>query len=429
MTPSYQKPWVYCFAPAIAMSLAWGLRGFIGGGPLGAMIPGAMIGLLLCLLLDVDKKTSAMVAAFGAMGIGFGGQMTYGQTIGFIVKPDTFGWGLLGLSLKGGIWGLLGGAIIGLGFSARNIPRRHTVTCLVLLLLGTLVGWKLINEPKVIYFSNRLDRPRAEIWAGLLIGAAFLLTHLASQRHARIPLHFALWGALGGAIGFGGGGLWMTWGRNLPKDIQWISWWKLMEFTFGFCFGLTLGFAAWLKRKQILAIHSIEDPPRGRFSSIGAVLVITAGLGFLALWLETNLSFVATYTFIGVGLILISLFSEQIAWQNALTVTYAAFALDLAEYFYQERKLGAPIIGWMFVVITTLAFAWQVMRRSRSDKPMTRWAFLFVMWAAVLVSFAKTLLHPPPFESFGMVQGIFLLDAIILTWWFGSEKPVERGGS
>ena len=31
----------FCFAAAVTMSLGWGLRGFIGGGPLGAMIPGA----------------------------------------------------------------------------------------------------------------------------------------------------------------------------------------------------------------------------------------------------------------------------------------------------------------------------------------------------------------------------------------------------
>ena len=33
--------------PALAMSVAWGFRGFIGGGPLGAMIPGALAALAL----------------------------------------------------------------------------------------------------------------------------------------------------------------------------------------------------------------------------------------------------------------------------------------------------------------------------------------------------------------------------------------------
>ena len=423
-TPPNHKLWVYCLWPAVAMSLGWGLRGFIGGGPLGAMIPGAMIGLLLCFLLGLDKKTSVFVAVFATIGVGFGGQMTYGQTIGFVVRPETFGWGVLGLTVKGGVWGLIGGAVIGLGFIQRQIPKRHTVTGLVLLLLGTLVGWKLINEPKLIYFSDPLVKPRAEIWAGLLIGTIFLLTHLASQRHAKIPLHFALWGALGGAIGFGGGGLWMWLGKALSPELRWVSWWKLMEFTFGFCFGLTLGYAAWLKRAVLAAVPANLEPEAARSRSIGWVLLITALVGFASLWLETNLTINSTFTFVGVGLLIISIYSERLAWQIALTVTYSAFALDLAEYFYKERKMGDAFTGWMFVLATSLAFGYLVAKRVRSGEPMVKWGFLLVMWTAVLVSVAKTLMHPPPFESFGLVQGIFFLDTILLAVWLrGKNAP------
>ena len=34
----------WILAPAVVMSLGWGLRGYIGGGPFGAMIPGALGG-------------------------------------------------------------------------------------------------------------------------------------------------------------------------------------------------------------------------------------------------------------------------------------------------------------------------------------------------------------------------------------------------
>ena len=69
--------WLWYLFPAVAMSLGWGLRGTIGGGPLGAMIPGAMIGLALCLLLGREKN-AGFVAGFAAIGVGFGGQETYG---------------------------------------------------------------------------------------------------------------------------------------------------------------------------------------------------------------------------------------------------------------------------------------------------------------------------------------------------------------
>ena len=73
------------------MSLGWGLRGYIGGGPLGAMIPGALVALCLCLLADRDGEDAAVIAAFGAVGVGFGGQETYGQTIGLAFDPATRG--------------------------------------------------------------------------------------------------------------------------------------------------------------------------------------------------------------------------------------------------------------------------------------------------------------------------------------------------
>ena len=55
--------------------------------------------------------------------------------------------------------------------------------------VATQIGWKFINEPKLIYFSNLLDRPRPEIWAGLLLAAlALALTNLLCM-----PLVYGYW--------------------------------------------------------------------------------------------------------------------------------------------------------------------------------------------------------------------------------------------
>lgn len=434
MTTRPPKRWVYCLMPGVAIALGWGLRGFIGGGPMGAMIPGAMVALLLSLILGLDKPTSAVLAAFGAVGVGFGGQMTYGQTIGFIVHPETFFWGLLGLSVKGGIWGLSGGTFLGLGLIQRQIRRRDLLTGLGLLLIGTLIGWKLINEPRLIYFSNPHDKPRAEIWAGLLVGTMFLLGYLALKGHAKIPLAFARWGALGGAIGFGGGGLWMTLGKTLPAAKQWFSWWKYMELTFGFCFGLTLGCAAWLRRAAIRPAPANPSPATHRLPAIGWALTVTAIMGLGALWLDANIAIVWGYTILGVGLLTLALFSEQLAWQVALIITYCAFALDLTEYFSQEQKLANPLAGWVLVGVTTLGFSFLLAHRERSGKPMVGWAFLGLMWLAVLVSYLKSLMHPKLTFAHGTVELIFTLAAVALTWFVAREfhrgrascKAIER---
>lgn len=221
--------------PALTMSLGWGLRGYIGGGPLGAMIPGALVALCLCLLLDRRGDDAAIVAAFGAVGIGFGGQETYGQTIGLALAEPTRSWGLTGLALKGAMWGFLGGPIIALALIRDQLNRRDVLIAVALMAIATFAGWKLLNEPKLIYFSHPTDRPRAEVWFGLIAGAAAVLVWLRNK----ILWDFAWIGAICGAIGFGFGGYIQVLGKPYPNPL--IGYWKQMELFFGFMLGVGLG--------------------------------------------------------------------------------------------------------------------------------------------------------------------------------------------
>ena len=421
MTPINHKRWIYWLGPAVAMLLGWGLRGFIGGGPLGAMIPGAMVALLLCLILGMDRRTSALLAAFGAIGIGFGGQMTYGQTIGLIVQPESFFRGFVGLSLKGGIWGLLGGAVLGLGFIRNEIQRKEIVVGLVLLLVGLILGWQLINVPKLIYFSNLQDKPRAEIWAGLLFGAVALLGYLGFKGKAALPLHFAMWGALGGAIGFGGGGLWMCAGKALPELKQMVSWWKLMELTFGFCFGLALGHAAWLKREVIFAAQAKPHLEPDRQLAVGVSVIVTLVMGLAVLGLEASIDIVSTFTFLGVALLILALYMEALMWQIGLTVTTCAFVYDLTEKFFEQRDQGDSPAKWGMAALTAVILGWLVARRQLAVVPMVRWAFLLLMWSAVVVSYLKSLQHPRATFAQVTVELVFTLSAVLLTWMAGRK--------
>ena len=49
-----------------------------------------------------------------------------------------------------------------------------------------------------------------------------------------------------------------------------------MELTFGFCFGLTLGYAAWLKRAAIRSAQANPPPATLRLPAIGWTLAATA---------------------------------------------------------------------------------------------------------------------------------------------------------
>ncbi len=240
----------WCALGAVAMSLGWGLRGSIGGGSLGAMIPGAMIGLVLCLLLD-RHSDAGRIAAFAAIGVGFGGQETYGQTVGLSLQPETFWWAILGFVIKGAVWGLLGGAFIGIALDRQRYTTTQLLAGFAIMILGTWLGWQFLNSPKLIYFSNRFDRPREELWAGLWLGGLLLLAWLRS----RVPSLFALYGAIGGGIGFGLGASLQPMGRVVWAGMP-LGWWKAMELTFGALLGLAYVLCAWRLRTQLTGVPS-----------------------------------------------------------------------------------------------------------------------------------------------------------------------------
>jgi len=364
---------MWCVFPALTMSLGWGLRGSIGGGPLGAMIPGALVGLALCLLLRRNSDAGS-IAAFAAIGVGFGGQETYGQTVGLSMAPETFWWAILGFAIKGAVWGLLGGAFLGIALARPG--RRRVILGLLLMIGGTWIGWKLINAPKVIYFSNLLDRPREELWAGLWLGGLFLLGWLRE----RIPWWFAVCGAVGGGVGFAFGASLQPWGRGVWATMP-LGWWKAMELTFGALLGLAYGLCAWRLRGKLSDVAAQASPRVTRaVAAIGLAAVAVA----LAILPEDGVPVRFSYTIGAAVLACLVLFSESLAWQTAITATYAAFAWDLLK----AQKLFPESMLWIFVVVSTLLVAGVV---GRNPNPGSM--FLLLTWTAVASAFRYVL--PP----------------------------------
>jgi hypothetical protein len=414
-------PFGFLTIPGIAMSLGWGLRGFIGGGPLGAMIPGAMVALALCLLLRRERGPAGLAAAFGAVGIGFGGEMTYGETVGFALNPATTIWGLAGLAAKGAVWGLLGGAVLGTGLLRDRYARTDICAAAALMLAGTWIGWRFVNVPKLIYFS----RSRPEIWAGLLLGALAWCGYLCARgRRAEIAL-FALAGMLGGGIGFGLGGAVYAQARRLGLDRP-FDFWKVMEFTFGLCFGMALGLIAWHFRRRLAADAATSEEARHRVAPwrelTFSILLLAA-----AFWLEAWLPLRFSYAAVGAALICVLLFRPAFSWHVALSMTICGFALDLAEYWGVERKLGDPAVGWTAAVAFSLAVCCLVFFRDSRGGITAAWAFSLLMWSAVAASWLKSAMHPRWTAAQLIVQAVFTVMALTLARmaWGSSRRPPE----
>ncbi len=405
--------------PAVAMSLGWGLRGYIGGGPLGAMIPGAMTALVLAALLR-QFRHAAWLAACGALGIGIGGQMTYGQTVGLSLRPETFWWAMLGFALKGGAWGLAGGAIFGAGL-LRDRPgwsARGFASALAAMLAATWAGWRFINVPKLVYFSDPINKPREELWAGLLAGSVAFLLLAARGPHRRIPWRFAAWAGLAGAAGFALGAALQSWGRGLGS-LQWLDWWKGMEFTFGAGLGLGFGLAAWLSRNDL---QSDPEPPRAGAAPVARSLFFAAAAAALVIGMEYRLPVRFNYSVAAALALAAALRSELLARHLAVTVTVAAFVLDLAG----NKPLISGAAGWALTAAAGIASALWV-SATRAPRTMS----LYLMWAAVAVSLVKTALPPGHWSpGHALTEAVFLVLAVACTRWIRAlpvSPPLPSG--
>ena len=367
MTTISERPlWFWCTLCAVTMSLGWGLRGSIGGGSLGAMIPGAMIGLVLCLLLGREPD-AGRIAAFAAVGVGFGGQETYGQTVGLSQNPETFWWAILGFALKGAAWGLLGGAFLGIVLAPDRVTTRRLMAALVVMVAGTWLAWRFIDHPKLMYFSNRLDRPREEVWAGLWLGGLLLLAVLRS----RIAWWFALSGAIGGGIGFAFGASLQPWGKGVWPTMP-VGWWKAMEFTFGALLGLSYGICAWRLRDELR--RGAELGARG---TVVTAVVSAAVASALAIVVGEFLPVRYSYTAAGAALLAAAWVRHEFAWQTAITATFVAFVWDALD------KVASPgaVWAWAVLAVSGVAMAALVTRISSA-----RTMLMVLTWTAVASS-------------------------------------------
>jgi len=445
--------WLFVVFPAITMLLGWGLRGHIGGGPFGAMIPGAMVALSLSMLLELPPGIASVFVVFGVVGIGLGGEMTYGQTLGFLIKPDTMWWGTLGTTVKGAVWGLLGGIILGLGLIYNRLSKRTIIIAFLLLLAGMLIGFKLINQPMIIYFSDPAN-PRSESWGALLVGAIALLIFLKSKIETagfKIIFCFAFWGLIGGGLGFGLGGFWMVLGSHLPKDVIFQSWWKAMEFTFGMLLGGALGYAAWLSRREIVP-EKVNSSAESVLTSktILKEFTVTLIIGlliywFFSFWLDPLIEagsgskgfsmvglrdiaiLLSNFAFFGLIIIIAVMRFPAVAWQIAITLTFCHAAIDLIRDLYPDTASSSPVatrIALVFMMTLVVAVLTALFQRR---KYILHTLFLLLVWSTVVVSFLRLVINPENLNVSGLsfckivcgkfiVDIIFVVSAFIVSW-------------
>ena len=281
--PSPSPPlWKLMLLGACAGGLGWGIRGQYGHET-GAMMAGLLVSLVLAFLLAPHGPSSAVAraVAWGTIAMGFGGSMTYGQTVGLTHDAALVGnhaaltWGLLGLAIKGGLWIGFAGAFLGLGLGGNRYRPGELLGLMLGLLALSALGIWVLNEPydparKIlpwIYFSDdwRWEpgaelKPRREVWGGYLFAWVGLVAYLHWVRRDALAPRLAFWGLLGGAIGFPAGQCLQAFHAWNPELFQSgfgarlegvINWWNFMETTFGAIMGAVLGLGLGLNRHRL----------------------------------------------------------------------------------------------------------------------------------------------------------------------------------
>ena len=257
------SPWYFAVLTGLAGCLGWGIRG-VFGHQMGAMVPGAMMGAALMVAAGRGGDSAALlVVAVSAAGFSIGGIESYGQTVGLMhdePRSKCYWRGFVGCFLKGGLWWGIGGALVAPLAHGDALPFADMVCMAVLAMAAGLVGKRLLNSPlrpperyPLIYFSHRAtdaedlkrNPPRQEYWGALLFGLAVIVAYSQWVLPCRLVAPAALFGVVGGGLGFALGEAlqaWGRWRRPLGESAQpWVDWWKVMEMTFGLVGGAALG--------------------------------------------------------------------------------------------------------------------------------------------------------------------------------------------
>ncbi len=126
------------------MSYGWGFRGDYGHES-GAMIPGALLALGVCLCSGRADwfRRCAVMGLCGAIGWAFGGQQSYGQIPSYTVShsfPDV-AYGYSCLFIIGALWGGIGGAILSFAVTKPRSELNRYVGPLIAVGVTWFLSW------------------------------------------------------------------------------------------------------------------------------------------------------------------------------------------------------------------------------------------------------------------------------------------------
>ena len=456
--------WLVMLSAAMAGGMGWGIRGQYGHET-GAMIAGLLVSLVLVFLFCPGNSSIHVVraAALGTIAMGFGGSMTYGQTIGLTHDNPLIGnwealrWGMLGLAIKGSIWIGFAGLFLGIGLGGKRYQPHEMFLLILTMLVAVVIGWWVLNTPHdpenkqlpFLYFSDHWKwepdatlKHRPEIWGGLLFGLFSGIVYANFKKNDQLACNLALWGMLGGAIGFPLGQVIQAtngWNPDFFREsflgglTKYFNWWNMMETTFGAVMGAILGLGLWINRRRIAVSNETDVSPLPNW--LVGILLITH-LSLLVLVEFSKIDWIDGVYDLGLMMALIPLvLCVRGRWGPYLQLlpitlipiagkTLRALVDPVNQSLYWLSYLILPIL-----IATTIAIWFARQAKPNGEHPLfIRSALLFSIWIYHGLNFAF-FNFPWPWEAWGgrtpnaMIFLICMLGLSALALFY---NPIER---
>ncbi len=424
---SKSRLWIFVLLMALSVSIGWGIRGQFGHER-GAALAGVLGGMVVALLSGRQDwlRRVPFFAVLGAIGIAFGGSMSYGKEIGYAQSSDpaTVLYGFACIFVIGFLWAAPAGAAISLPVYL----NREELTKLFVPISTVFAAWYLQDVCMGFFQSSDAGWYRffagyemSAILAALIAVGFFLFFRKYWEIGARLILYMAI-GWLAGYLLFVRV---LHLHMNPPRADTWAS-----------CLGMVLGILAfcWHKRFGGIAFATLGT---GFLGGIGYALgetvrVLVMSSGFNTNWwsvMEQSQGF-----FLGIALAIVFAMLIHRApvvhdappvrrWTEVFSVTfvlwlvpYLNFRLSPGEWVgeikdLQPKLYGINIVsdllpargfmGWMDFIAVALAVALILLLTLHLRRPLpcipTSWMgkgqifYMVYLWSIVLMNFMMVL--------------------------------------
>lgn len=441
--------WSLIILCGLSVSIGWGVRGQFGH-EYGAALAGALGGMVVALLSGREdwRRRVHYFSFFGAVGLAFGGGMSYMKTVAYAHSSDplTVFYGFFCVFVLGFIWSAPGGAGIAL---AAYLDREELTKCFAPI-CAVFLTWYLQDATRPWY------RGAAHDWFGFLAGQAMsallaviavLILTLIRRKTWGIGSELIVYMGLGWCAGHLLLIELLHLDMNPPRGDSWAGYLGLVFGILAFCWRRSLGgvgfatlaigflggigFALGTAVKIIVMAsgfetnwHSIMEQTQGFFIGIA----IAIGMAFLIRrapplideprvrrWTE-----VFSVTFVLSGLTYLNFRRSPGEWvKEVANLQPQLYGIQLAANLMPSRGF----IGWFETVYIGIAFAMILLLIQHLRRPIAflsvDWMgkgqlfYLVFLWSVVTINFVHVL---PRFTPIRLVTEWFMtINAIACT--------------